>query len=87
MGNQEEKKCKGISKNVVKKDIQLDDYRRVLFEKCIIHRRVRTFGTNKHQIYTKEINKIALSGNDDKRYILDDGVCTMAWGHKDIRND
>ena len=41
-------------------------------------------GSKKHKIYTQESNKIPLSCFDDKRYILDDGIHTLAYGHKDI---
>ena len=81
VGEQEEKKAKGIAKNVVKKEIQMDDYRRVLLEGSIIYRSMQTFGTNKHQIYTKKVNKVALSGSDDKRVIQKDGITTLAYGH------
>ena len=39
----------------------------------------------KHKIGTYEINKISLSCFDDKRYILDDGVNTLAYFHKDSK--
>ena len=32
-----------------------------------------------------DINNISLSCFDDKRYILDDGINTLAYGHKDIK--
>ena len=37
--------------------------------------------SHKHDIYTEEINKIALSAEDDKRVVLEDGVETLAHGH------
>ena len=37
----------------------------------------------KHKIGTYEIDKISLSFFDDKRYVLDDGVNTLAYFHKD----
>ena len=33
---------------------------------------------------TCDINKISLSCFDDKRYVLDDGINTLAYGHKDF---
>ena len=38
----------------------------------------------KHKIGTYEIDKISLSCFDDKIYILDDGVNTLAYFHKDF---
>ena len=37
----------------------------------------------KHKIGTDEINKISLSSFDDKRQVLDDGLHTFAYFHKD----
>ena len=37
-----------------------------------------------HRMYTYESNKIFLSAFDDKRYILDDGINTLPYDHKDI---
>ena len=36
-------------------------------------------------IYTKEVNKVALSGNDDKRVINEDGISTKAYVHYKFR--
>ena len=36
----------------------------------------------KHQLRTYEIDKISLSCFDDKRYVLDDGIRTFAYFHK-----
>ena len=35
---------------------------------------------------TCEINKISLSVLDDKRLVLDDGIHTFAYFHKDLKN-
>ena len=37
----------------------------------------------KHKIGTYEIDKISLSCFDDKRYVLDDGIHTLAYFRKD----
>ena len=38
-----------------------------------------------HQIYTEEINKIALSSDDDKRVIAADALYTLAYGHTNLK--
>ena len=38
------------------------------------------------EIYTEEINKIALSSDDDKRVIMADGMQTLAYGHTNLKN-
>lgn len=40
----------------------------------------------KYQIYTVNINKLGLSPYDDKRFILDDGFTTKAYGHSVINH-
>ena len=42
--------------------------------------------SKKHKIGTYEINKISLSCFDDKRYVLDDGIHTLAYFHKGCNN-
>ena len=49
-------------------------------------RKMNVIRSRKHEIFTEEINKVALSANDDKRFILPDGVHTLAFGHWRIRN-
>ena len=38
----------------------------------------------KHKLETYEINKISLSVFDDKRFVLNYGIHTLAYFHKDI---
>ena len=42
---------------------------------------MNVFRSRRHDVYTEEVNKIALSANDDKRVILKDGIHTLAHGH------
>ena len=39
-----------------------------------------------HEVYTEEVNKVALSALDDKRHILSDGMDTLALGHYKIKD-
>ena len=80
---EESKKCKGVKKSVVKKIITHEDYKNCLFTKEK-HFRMNVLRSHKHDIYTEEINKIALSAGDDKRIVQDDGIHTLANGHYDI---
>ena len=34
-----------------------------------------------HKVHTEQINKIVLSAYDNKRFLLDDGVTSYAYGH------
>ena len=77
-----EKKCKGIKKVVIKKQISFDDYKECLFSKQTQMRKMNVIRSHQHEIYSETVNKIALSANDDKRIILDDGVSTLAFGNK-----
>ena len=38
--------------------------------------------SQKHELGTYEIDKISLSCFDDKRYVLDDGIYTLSYFHK-----
>ena len=77
----EHKKCKGVKKSVVKKTITHDDYIDCLFNGAKQSRRMKVIRSYKHEVYTEEVNKIALSGDDDKRVVQDDGIHTLAHGH------
>ena len=39
-----------------------------------------------NDIGTYDVFKVSLSCFDDKRYVLDDGINTLAYFHKDIRD-
>ena len=71
VGNSEPKKCKGIKKCVVKKTISFDDYKRCLFSGESSHRSQLLFRSRKHEVRTLEVNKLALSREDDKRISID----------------
>ena len=85
----ENKKCKGIKKAVVEKSITHEDYKTCLKTGKEQLRKQNIIRSYEHTLYTEEINKIALSAADDKRYLLKDSFDTLAWGHykiKDLKN-
>ena len=68
------KKCKGINKSVMKKELTIDDYK-----ECVLGGEEKTleqvnFRSHKYEMFTERIRKVALSPYDDKRVVLDDGV-------------
>ena len=77
---EEHKKCKGIKIGVTKKDISHEDYLNCLFHDIQLRRKMNVFRCHKHEVYSEEINKIALSANDDKRIILEDRIHTRPHG-------
>ena len=56
----------------------------VLFGKKVIRHKMKRIQSNSNCVGTHDLNKISLSCFDDKRYVLDDGINTLAYGHKDI---
>ena len=76
--DKEVRKCKGIKKNVVKKKLSFDDYVQCLFLNRKEMRKMKIIRSENHDIYSKEVNKIALSNEDDKREVMFDKVNTMA---------
>ena len=72
------KKCKGVKKNVVKKGIDFENYFECLFTGEKQMRTMKIIRSENHNIYSKEVNKIALSSEDDKRVVMDDKVKTKA---------
>ena len=52
-----DKTAKGIKKNAIKKDIQHDTYKDVLFNEKQLHHTMKTIRSAKHQLGSYKINK------------------------------
>ena len=74
-------------KNVIRKGVSIatefDKFKDVLFNKKIIRHKMKRIQSKKHKLGTYEIDKISLSCFDNKTYVLDDGIYTLAYFHKD----
>ena len=55
-----------------------------LFNKKISRHKMKRIQSKKHKMVKYGINKISLSVFDDKRFVLNDGIHTFAYFHKDI---
>ena len=75
----ETKKAKGTKKCVIKRILRFQDYKDCLFNNEVILRSQQRFKSEAHNIYTEEVNKIALSSNDDKRLQTYDRITTSLW--------
>ena len=80
------KTAKGIKKNVIKKDIQHNNYKETLFNNEQMYHKMKTIRSENHQLGSYEINKVSLSCFDDKRYINEDGKTSYAYGHYNIKH-
>ena len=49
--------------------IKFNDYKKCLLNGEIILKSQQRFIRNKHDVYTEDVNKIALSNDDDKRIV------------------
>ena len=61
------KKAKGTKKCAIKRILKFNDYKNCLVNNKAILKSQQRFKSEAHNLYTEEINKIALSSNDDKR--------------------
>ena len=62
-----DKKAKGTKKCVIKKMIKFDDYKKCLLNDKVILKSQQRFISNKHNVYSEDVNKIALNNDDDKK--------------------
>jgi len=85
--NKSQKKAKGIQKRYVKKHVQHQSFLEVLRNtSTTTNAKFRQFRSTNHVLNTVEISKLCLSALDDKRYVLDDGERTLAYGHYSLVN-
>ena len=77
--NTEHKKAKGTIKCVIKRRLMFENYTDCLFNDKIISKSQQRFQSDYHNVCTEQINKIALSSNDDKRLQTFDKITTYRY--------
>ena len=75
----EVKKSKGTKKCITKREIMFENYTDCLFNDKVILKSQQIFKSNHHKVHTEEVNKIALSSNDDKRLQTHDNIATYSY--------
>ena len=78
--NSNKKKDKGTKKCVMKRILKFNDYKQCLFKNKIILKSKQRFKSEAYNVYTEQINKIAVSSNDDKRLPTFDKITTYPYG-------
>ena len=64
---------------------EFNEFKDTLFNKKIIKHKMRRIQGKNHKMGIYEINKKSLSVFDDKKFVLNDGIHTLAYFHKDLR--
>ena len=75
-----DKKAKGTRKCVIKNILKFSDYKDCLLNNEIMLKSQQRFKSEAHNVYTEEINKIALSNNDDKSLPTFDRITSYPYG-------
>ena len=68
---------------MIKKTLSFKDYKKCLFSKEKVMRKMNIFRSKNHDIYSTTVNKVALSPNDDKRLVCPNKINTLALRPKD----
>ena len=78
----EDKKAKGTKKCVIKRELKFNNYKDCLLNDKVVLKSQQRFKSERHDVYTENVNKIALSTNDDKRLITLDKITSYPYGYK-----
>ena len=78
------KKVKGVRRNVVKNKLTFKDYLDYLISSTTKSVDQTLIRSKNHEVCTITQTKVALSNNDDKRYLIQNSYETLAWGHHRI---
>ena len=74
--------AKGVPKQVIARDLKFSTYLQCLSERKQVENSYSTIRSFAHDVYTIRQSKISLSPFDDKRYICEDGISTLPYGHQ-----
>ena len=79
-----DKKAKGTKKRCgIKQKLMFENYKDFLFNNKTLYRPQERFKSYCHVMYTEEVNKTALSSNENKRLKLPDKITTCPYGNHD----
>ena len=76
----EDKKAKGTKKCMIKRELKFNNYKDCLLNDKVVLKSQQRFKSERHDVYTENVNNIALSNNDDKRLTTFDKITTYSYG-------
>ena len=76
--DKEKVRAKGVNKKLKHSEFY------VLFNKKIVRHNMKRIQAKKHNIGTYDICKVSLSCFDDKKYVLENGIDSLTYGHYSI---
>ena len=76
----QDKKAKGTKKCVIKRRLKINDYKDCFLNSEVILKSQQRFKSERHDVYTEEVNMIALSSSDDKRLQTLDRITSYPFG-------
>ena len=79
-GDQQKATAKGVKTSFAKKHLKHEIYKRCLFEETTTNASYYQIASSNHTLRTKKTDKRALSGVDQKRYLLAGSFDTLAYG-------
>ena len=79
------KRAKGVSRHVVEKDLSHQQYKNCLFDEQHCFYTMTFIKSNLHKLHTVDLHKKSQSPCDTKRYQID-AICSLPYGHYDIKN-
>lgn len=86
-GKSEKLKAKGIKRQYVKRHLQFKQYKELLLNSVEVkNAKFNLIRSRKFELTSVTVEKKSLSGTDDKRKIMEDGIKTLAWGHYRLRD-
>ena len=83
LGGSGDKKCKGVKKCIAKKTPDFEDYKQYLVANWNMFRKQLLFQNKLHKVHTVEVNKLALSRDNDKQVVQSNGMSTWVYGHEE----
>ena len=83
-GGSKHKKAKGTKKCVIKQKFMFENFKDCLFNNKTVYRPQQRFKSYNHDVYTQEVNRIALSSNYDKIIQTSDRITIYPYGTSEM---